>query len=131
LSQARARKTKRGADETIGDDVGGIAVHIGARVAALAGASEVLVSSTGGGLRVALRREWGSMPSKASPANGEYSWLSAKALEPKKGIGGIPWRAPVSWYPGAKAEIPTGPPSTEESFFFHPHYCRDGKYDPT
>ena len=30
--------------EMIGDDVGGIAVHIGARVAALAGASEVLVS---------------------------------------------------------------------------------------
>jgi len=28
----------------IGDDVGGIAVHIGARVAALAGAGEVLVS---------------------------------------------------------------------------------------
>jgi pimeloyl-ACP methyl ester carboxylesterase len=43
--------------ETIGDDVGGIAVHIGARVAALAGASEVLVSNTvkdlvaGSGLR--------------------------------------------------------------------------------
>jgi hypothetical protein len=39
------------------DDVGGIAVHIGARVAALAGAGEVLVSSTvkdlvaGSGLR--------------------------------------------------------------------------------
>jgi class 3 adenylate cyclase len=32
--------------EMIGDDVGGIAVHIGARVAALASASEVLVSST-------------------------------------------------------------------------------------
>jgi class 3 adenylate cyclase len=30
----------------IGDDVGGIAVHIGARVAALAAAGEVLVSST-------------------------------------------------------------------------------------
>ena len=30
----------------IGDDVGGIAVHIGARVAALAGAGEVLVSGT-------------------------------------------------------------------------------------
>jgi len=43
--------------EMIGDDVGGIAVHIGARVAALADASEVLVSSTvkdlvaGSGLR--------------------------------------------------------------------------------
>ncbi len=47
--------------ETIGDDVGGIAVHIGARVAALAEASEVLVSSTvkdlvaGSGLRFADR----------------------------------------------------------------------------
>jgi class 3 adenylate cyclase/esterase/lipase len=43
--------------EMIGDDVGGIAVHIGARVAALADAGEVLVSSTvkdlvaGSGLR--------------------------------------------------------------------------------
>jgi pimeloyl-ACP methyl ester carboxylesterase len=43
--------------EIIGEDVGGIAVHIGARVAALAGAGEVLVSSTvkdlvaGSGLR--------------------------------------------------------------------------------
>jgi class 3 adenylate cyclase len=43
--------------EVMGDDVGGIAVHIGARVAALAGASEVLVSGTvkdlvaGSGLR--------------------------------------------------------------------------------
>ena len=32
--------------ELIGDDVGGIAVHIGARVSALAGPNEVLVSST-------------------------------------------------------------------------------------
>ena len=32
--------------EHVGDDIAGIAVHIGARVAALAGASEVLVSST-------------------------------------------------------------------------------------
>jgi class 3 adenylate cyclase len=32
--------------ELLGNDVGGIAVHIGARVAALAGPSEVLVSST-------------------------------------------------------------------------------------
>ena len=32
--------------ELVGADVGGIAVHIGARVAALAGPSEVLVSST-------------------------------------------------------------------------------------
>jgi class 3 adenylate cyclase len=45
----------------MGDDVGGIAVHIGARVAALAAAGEVLVSSTvkdlvaGSGLRFADR----------------------------------------------------------------------------
>jgi class 3 adenylate cyclase len=45
----------------MGDDVGGIAVHIGARVAALAGPGEVLVSSTvkdlvaGSGLRFADR----------------------------------------------------------------------------
>ncbi len=32
--------------ETIGDKLGGIAVHIGARVAALAAPSEILVSST-------------------------------------------------------------------------------------
>jgi class 3 adenylate cyclase len=32
--------------ELAGSDVGGIAVHIGARVGALAGPSEVLVSST-------------------------------------------------------------------------------------
>jgi class 3 adenylate cyclase len=32
--------------ELIGDDIGGMAVNIGARIGALAGASEVLVSST-------------------------------------------------------------------------------------
>ena len=32
--------------EIRGDDIGGIAVHIGARVSALAGANDVLVSST-------------------------------------------------------------------------------------
>jgi hypothetical protein len=47
--------------ELIDDHIGGIAVHTGARVAALAGASEVLVSSTvkdlvaGSGLRFAER----------------------------------------------------------------------------
>ena len=48
--------------ELAGEDVHGIAVHIGARVAALAGPSEVLVSSTvkdlvaGSGLVVRRRR---------------------------------------------------------------------------
>ena len=47
--------------EMMGEDVGGIAVHIGARVASLAGAGEVLVSSTvkdlvaGSGLRFSDR----------------------------------------------------------------------------
>jgi class 3 adenylate cyclase len=47
--------------ELIGDDVGGIAVHVAARVGALAGAGEVLVSSTvkdlvaGSGIRFADR----------------------------------------------------------------------------
>ena len=56
--------------EMIGDDVGGIAVHIGARVAALAGAGEVLVSSTvkdlvaGSGLRFGDR---GSQALKGVP----------------------------------------------------------------
>jgi class 3 adenylate cyclase len=62
--------------EMIGDDVGGIAVHIGARVVALAGAGEVLVSGTvkdmvaGSGLRFADR---GSHSLKGVPANGAYS----------------------------------------------------------
>jgi class 3 adenylate cyclase len=49
--------------ELVGADVGGIAVHIGARIAALAGPSEVLVSSTvkdlvaGSGLQFAERGE--------------------------------------------------------------------------
>ena len=54
----------------MGDDVGGIAVHIGARVASLAGAGEVLVSRTvkdlvaGSGLRFADR---GSQTLKGVP----------------------------------------------------------------
>ena len=58
--------------EVIGDDIGGIAVHIGARVAALAGAGEVLVSSTvkdlvaGSGLRFTDR---GSQSLKGIPGD--------------------------------------------------------------
>jgi class 3 adenylate cyclase len=65
--------------EMIGDDVGGIAVHIGARVAALAGASEVLVSSTvkdlvaGSGLRFGDR---GTQPLKGVP--GEWRVFRAE-----------------------------------------------------
>jgi class 3 adenylate cyclase len=58
--------------EVMGDDVGGIAVHIGARVASLAGAGEVLVSRTvkdlvaGSGLRFADR---GSQTLKGVPGD--------------------------------------------------------------
>jgi class 3 adenylate cyclase len=63
----------------IGEDVGGIAVHIGARVAALAGASEVLVSSTvkdlvaGSGLRFGDR---GTQSLKGIP--GEWRIFTAE-----------------------------------------------------
>jgi class 3 adenylate cyclase len=65
--------------EMIGDDVGGIAIHIGARVAALAGAGEVLVSSTvkdlvaGSGLRFGDR---GSQSLKGIP--GEWHIFAAE-----------------------------------------------------
>ena len=62
--------------EVRGDDIGGIAVHIGARVSALAGPNEVLVSSTlrdlviGSGLEFEDR---GAHDSRACPANGVCS----------------------------------------------------------
>jgi class 3 adenylate cyclase/pimeloyl-ACP methyl ester carboxylesterase len=65
--------------EIIGDDVGGIAVHIGARVVALASASEVLVSSTvkdlvaGSGLRFGDR---GTQTLKGVP--GEWRIFAAE-----------------------------------------------------
>ena len=65
--------------EMIGDDVGGIAVHIGARIAALAGASEILVSGTvkdlvaGSGLRFGSR---GCRPLKGIP--GEWQIFAAE-----------------------------------------------------
>jgi pimeloyl-ACP methyl ester carboxylesterase len=65
--------------ELIGDDIAGIAVHIGARVAALAGAGEVLVSSTvkdlvaGSGLNFCDR---GSQPLKGVP--GEWHIFSVE-----------------------------------------------------
>ena len=66
--------------EMIGDDVGGIAVHIGARVAALAGPSEVLVSSTvrdlvaGSGLRF---KDHSTQSLKGIP--GEWRIVAAEA----------------------------------------------------
>ena len=62
--------------EMIGDDVGGIAVHIGARVAALAGAGEVLVSSTVKDLVPApacASATAAANPLRVSPVNGASS----------------------------------------------------------
>ncbi len=62
--------------EVRGDDIGGIAVHIGARVSALAGPNDVLVSSTlrdlviGSGLAFEDR---GAHELKAFPASGTFS----------------------------------------------------------
>ena len=59
--------------EVMGEDIGGIVVHIGARIAALAAPGEVLVSSTvkdsvaGSGLSFL---DHGAKPSRASPTNG-------------------------------------------------------------
>jgi hypothetical protein len=71
----------------IGDDVGGIAVHIGARVATIAGAGEVLVSSTvkdlvaGSGLRFGDR---GSHSLKGVP--GEMAHIRGRTLSaPRRG----------------------------------------------
>ena len=63
----------------MGDDIGGIAVHVAARVAALAGAGEVLATSTvkdlvsGSGLRFGQR---GSRSLKGVP--GEWSILAVE-----------------------------------------------------
>ena len=62
--------------EVRGDDIGGIGVHIGARVSALAGANDVLVSSTlrdlaiGSGLEV---EERGVHELKGVPGDGACS----------------------------------------------------------
>ena len=61
--------------EVRGDDIGGIGVHIGARVSALAGPNDVLVSSTlrdlviGSGLEF---EERGDTSLRACLANGTY-----------------------------------------------------------
>lgn len=78
--------------EMMGDDVGGIAVHIGARVASLAGAGEVLVSSTvkdlvaGSGLRFGDRA---ANPSKVSLRNGAYSQSNGEKLDAPASEGGL------------------------------------------
>ena len=73
--------------EMTDDDVGGIAVHIGARVAALAGAGEVLVSSTvkdlvaGSGLTASATAA--ASPSRGFPANGVSSRSNGKNSAPQ------------------------------------------------
>jgi class 3 adenylate cyclase len=82
--------------ELIGDDVGGMAVHIGARVAAQAGAGEVLVSSTvrdlvvGSGIEFADR---GSHELKGVP--GEWRLLAVANHRP----------APAQAAPGPRDEV--------------------------
>ena len=53
-----ARRIAPGECEVRGDDIGGIAVHIGARVSALAGPNDVLVSSTLRDLVIGSRLEF-------------------------------------------------------------------------
>jgi class 3 adenylate cyclase len=59
-----------------GDDIGGIGVHIGARVSALAGPNDVLVSSTLRDLVIGSGLEFDTaeiMNPRACPDNGAYS----------------------------------------------------------
>ena len=82
--------------ELVGDDIGGIAVHIGARVGALAGAGEVLVSSTvkdlvaGSGISFADR---GAHSSKGCRASGVSSPWTESRRRPAAG----------SWQTGASS----------------------------
>ena len=72
--------------ELRGDDIGGIAVHIGARVSALAGPNDVLVSSTLRDLVIgsgSSSRTAAPTSSRACPANGASSpSLLGKAIDP-------------------------------------------------
>jgi len=56
--------------EVRGDDIGGIAVHIGARVSALAGPNDVLVSSTLRDLVIGSGLDRGAHELKGVPASG-------------------------------------------------------------
>src|SRR5262249_19772149 len=67
--------------EIRGDDIGGIGVHIGARVSALAGANEVLVSSTRGalGLGWGLELEGRGPPQlRGGPGEGGLSAVASR-----------------------------------------------------
>ena len=72
--------------EVRGDDIGGIAVHIGARVSALAGPNDVLVSSTlrdlviGSGLEFEDRGDVVVVVGEAAGASGEGEGVGEDAL---------------------------------------------------
>ena len=72
--------------EVRGDDVAGMAVHIGARISARAGAGEVLVSSTVKDLVVGSSLEFNgsaaSASSKASPAPGASTQFTDNRRSP-------------------------------------------------
>jgi class 3 adenylate cyclase len=79
--------------EMIGDDVNGIAVHIGARVAALAGSGEILVSGTvkdlvaGSGLRFSDR---GARSLKGVPGEWRIFAPQREPIELSRASGQIP-----------------------------------------
>ena len=84
-----------GEGEVRGDDIDGIAVHIGARVSALAGPNEVLVSSTlrdlviGSGLEFDDR---GAHTLKGVPGEWRLFAVASVRLERRGFVVGIWWR---------------------------------------
>jgi len=98
--------------EVRGDDIGGIGVHIGARVSTLAGPNDVLVSSTlrdlviGSGLEF---EERGAHELKGVPGVfRHYSLLDSRILLPPFAM----WPAfPTSDYYGGSAPPPTDRPT--------------------
>ena len=80
--------------EVIGEKLGGIAVHIGARIGALAAPDEVLVSRTvsdlvaGSGLRF---QERGTHSLKGVPGSWQLLAAMHEQLDPLRGYGAI-WR---------------------------------------
>ena len=94
--------------EVIGDDVGGMAVHIGARVGARAEAGEVLVSSTvrdlvvGSGIEFAERGE--------HDAQGRAGRVAAVC---RQRLSGAAWRRPPAGHASAFARLERGAPRQE------------------
>jgi class 3 adenylate cyclase len=77
--------------ELLGDDVGGIAVAIAARLTSLAGSDEVVVSSTVKDLvagRLSVSRIGGSTPLKACPRSGTSSRSSRHDFQQDQALAG-------------------------------------------